>query len=71
MVELNEAFRRAIQKYKYKASYQGLFPVKVNQRHMVVETIAKAGKPYAHGLEAGTSSKAGDSVTVIPLGFTM
>jgi len=57
MVELNEAFRRAIHKYSYKASYQGLFPVKVNQRRMVVETIAKAGKPYAHGLEAGSKAE--------------
>ncbi|WP_027891570.1 biosynthetic arginine decarboxylase [Calidithermus chliarophilus] len=57
VVELNEAFRRAIQKYNYKASYQGLFPVKVNQRRMVVETIAKAGKPYAHGLEAGSKAE--------------
>ncbi|RIH83576.1 Biosynthetic arginine decarboxylase [Calidithermus terrae] len=57
VVELNEAFRRAIHKYSYKASYQGLFPVKVNQRRMVVETISKAGKPYAHGLEAGSKAE--------------
>jgi arginine decarboxylase len=57
VVELNEAFRRAIHKYNYRGSYQGLFPVKVNQRRMVVETIARAGKPYAHGLEAGSKAE--------------
>ncbi|RIH83470.1 biosynthetic arginine decarboxylase [Calidithermus roseus] len=57
VIELNEAFRRAIHKYGYRGSYQGLFPVKVNQRRMVVETIARAGKPYLHGLEAGSKAE--------------
>lgn len=57
VVELNEAFRKAIHKYEYKGAYQGLFPVKVNQRRIVVETVAKAGKPYAHGLEAGSKAE--------------
>jgi arginine decarboxylase len=57
VAELNEAFRRAIAKYNYRGGYQGLFPVKVNQRRMVVETIARAGKPYAHGLEAGSKAE--------------
>ncbi|WP_018464940.1 biosynthetic arginine decarboxylase [Calidithermus timidus] len=57
VVELNEAFRRAIHKYGYRGNYQGLFPVKVNQRRMVVETIAQAGKPYLHGLEAGSKAE--------------
>ncbi|MER3553529.1 MAG: arginine decarboxylase [Meiothermus sp.] len=57
VVELNEAFRKAMEKYEYKGTYQGLFPVKVNQRRIVVETVAKAGKPYAHGLEAGSKAE--------------
>jgi len=57
VVELNEAFAKAIRKYGYKGEYRGLFPVKVNQRRMVVETVAKAGKPYAHGLEAGSKAE--------------
>ncbi|MDX2004240.1 MAG: biosynthetic arginine decarboxylase [Meiothermus sp.] len=57
VVELNEAFRKAIKKYEYGGRYQGLFPVKVNQRRMVVETVAKSGKPYAHGLEAGSKAE--------------
>lgn len=57
VVELNEAFAKAMRKYEYEGEYQGLFPVKVNQRRIVVETVAKAGKPYAHGLEAGSKAE--------------
>jgi arginine decarboxylase len=57
VVELNEAFRKAIKKYHYQGEYRGLFPVKVNQRRMVVETVAKAGKPFAYGLEAGSKAE--------------
>lgn len=55
--ELNEAFLTAIRKYNYGSPYQGVFPVKVNQRRMVVETLAKAGKKYAYGLEAGSKAE--------------
>jgi arginine decarboxylase len=55
--QLNEAFRTAIRKYNYSADYRGVFPVKVNQRRMVVETIAAAGKPYSYGLEAGSKAE--------------
>ncbi|AFZ68543.1 biosynthetic arginine decarboxylase [Deinococcus peraridilitoris] len=55
--QLNEAFRTAIREYEYEGSYQGVFPIKVNQRRMVVETIAEAGYVYAHGLEAGSKAE--------------
>ncbi|MCL5964779.1 MAG: arginine decarboxylase, partial [Deinococcus sp.] len=55
--QLNEAFQTAIRKYNYGADYRGLFPVKVNQRRMVVETVAASGKPYAYGLEAGSKAE--------------
>ncbi len=55
--ELNEAFRAAIAKYGYQGAYQGVYPVKVNQRRVVVETIARAGQPYAFGLEAGSKAE--------------
>ncbi|ADV66885.1 biosynthetic arginine decarboxylase [Deinococcus maricopensis] len=55
--QLNEAFRKAIQEYGYTGNYQGVFPIKVNQRRMVVETIAQAGYDYAHGLEAGSKAE--------------
>lgn len=55
--ELNEAFRRAMEKYGYRGGYRGVYPVKVNQRRLVLETVAKAGRPYHHGLEAGSKAE--------------
>ncbi|WP_293908986.1 biosynthetic arginine decarboxylase [Deinococcus sp.] len=55
--QLNEAFHKAIDKYEYRGAYQGVFPIKVNQRRLVVETIAQAGYSYAHGLEAGSKAE--------------
>lgn len=55
--ELNEAFRRAMEKYGYHGGYRGVYPVKVNQRRLVLETVAKAGRPYHYGLEAGSKAE--------------
>ena len=55
--QLNEAFRKVIAEYSYGGRYQGVFPIKVNQRRMVVETVAAAGYEYAHGLEAGSKAE--------------
>jgi arginine decarboxylase len=54
VVELNEAFLRAIAEYGYRGSYRGVFPIKVNQERYVVEKLVEAGKPYRFGLEAGS-----------------
>ena len=54
VVELNEAFRRAILEYGYQGSYRGVFPIKVNQERYVVERLLEAGRPYHFGLEAGS-----------------
>jgi arginine decarboxylase len=54
IVELNEAFRRAIAEYGYKNTYKGVYPIKVNQDRYIVDTITKAGKAYNYGLEAGS-----------------
>jgi arginine decarboxylase len=54
IVELNEAFRTAITEYGYKGEYRGVYPIKVNQDRYVVEQIAAYGRPYHHGLEAGS-----------------
>ncbi|MFN4071307.1 MAG: biosynthetic arginine decarboxylase [Thermus caldifontis] len=57
VMELNEAFRRAMEKYGYRGEYRGVYPVKVNQRRLVLETVAKAGRPYHYGLEAGSKAE--------------
>ncbi len=54
VVELNEAFRRAIAEYGYKGGYRGVYPIKVNQHRYVVERIVEFGRPYHYGLEAGS-----------------
>jgi arginine decarboxylase len=54
IVDLNEAFRRAITEYGYKGTYKGVYPIKVNQDRYVVETITRTGKAYNYGLEAGS-----------------
>jgi arginine decarboxylase len=54
---INEAFQSSIREAGYKARYQGVYPIKVNQRRVVVETIAEYGARYATGLEAGSKAE--------------
>jgi arginine decarboxylase len=51
---LNEAFNRAIQENKFRGSYRGVFPIKVNQLREVVEEILEAGRPFHYGIEVGS-----------------
>jgi len=57
IVNLNEAFRKAIAENNFKGKYQGVFPIKVNQMREVVEEIIDAGRPYDFGLEAGSKAE--------------
>ena len=54
---LNSAFSNSISEYKYNSTYQGIFPMKVNQRKEVIEEIVKSGKKYSMGLEVGTKAE--------------
>lgn len=54
---INQAFVTSIREAGYKARYQGVYPIKVSQRRMVVETIAEYGARYATGLEAGSKAE--------------
>ena len=51
---LQSAFARAITRYGYKGTYQGVFPVKCNQQRQLVEALVRAGQPHQFGLEAGS-----------------
>ncbi|HEY5610086.1 MAG TPA: biosynthetic arginine decarboxylase [Thermoanaerobaculia bacterium] len=51
---LNGAFNSAIAENRFKGSYRGVFPIKVNQLREVVEEILDAGRPYNFGLEVGS-----------------
>ncbi|MGC4016119.1 MAG: hypothetical protein QM755_16580 [Luteolibacter sp.] len=37
-----------------RASYRGVYPIKVNQQRQVIEEIAEFGKQFHYGLEAGS-----------------
>ena len=54
VVELNEAFGRAISEYGYQGQYRGVYPIKVNQVRYLVERLVEYGRPYHYGLEAGS-----------------
>ena len=54
VVQLNEAFRKAVEEEGYSGCYRGVFPIKVNQMREVVDEILDAGRPYQYGLEAGS-----------------
>jgi arginine decarboxylase len=47
-------FAEAIRMYGYKASYKGVYPIKVNQHRYLVEEIIKHGRNTCLGLEAGS-----------------
>ncbi len=54
IARLNQAFARAIAEYDYAGRYQGVFPVKVNQQHHLIEDIVEFGDEFDYGLEAGS-----------------
>ena len=54
---LNEAFQASINEAGYTSTYQGVYPIKVNQRRVVVETIAEYSNHYKTGLEAGSKAE--------------
>ena len=51
---LNECFRLAIEEYRYRGNYRGVYPIKVNQQRHVVEEIVHFGAAGRMGLEAGS-----------------
>src|SRR6266705_4239219 len=57
VTELNTAFRKAIEESGYGNSYIGVYPIKVNQLHEVVQEILEAGRPFGFGLESGSKAE--------------
>ncbi|MCA1807903.1 MAG: biosynthetic arginine decarboxylase [Kiritimatiellia bacterium] len=55
--QLYDAFNYAINEYGYQGSYRGVYPIKVNQQKQVVAEIVEFGRPYHHGLEAGSKAE--------------
>jgi arginine decarboxylase len=54
---INEAFRTAIAEANYGNIYRGIYPIKVNQLHEVVDELLDAGRPYGMGLECGSKAE--------------
>jgi arginine decarboxylase len=52
--ELFGCFDAAIKEYGYRGRYRGVFPIKVNQQHQVVEELVRVGRACGLGLEAGS-----------------
>src|SRR5262245_6374790 len=51
---LCECFNTSIREYGFRGRYRGVYPIKVNQQHHVVEELVRFGAPYNLGLEAGS-----------------
>ncbi len=51
---LANCFAQAIQEYGYRGSYQGVYPIKVNQQRQLVEEIIEFGEANNLGLECGS-----------------
>ncbi|VAH71743.1 unnamed protein product [Triticum turgidum subsp. durum] len=51
---LHAAFHTAISRTGYTNTYQGVFPVKVNQNRAIVHDLVCFGHAYSYGLEAGS-----------------
>lgn len=54
---LNLAFAAAVDESSYGNIYRGVYPIKVNQLHEVVEEVLDAGKPFGLGLECGSKAE--------------
>ncbi|NNF52580.1 MAG: biosynthetic arginine decarboxylase [Gammaproteobacteria bacterium] len=54
---IHGAFRDAIKNRGYGNRYQGLYPIKVNQLHEVVEEVLESGKEFGMGLECGSKAE--------------
>ena len=54
MQEMANAFSGAIQDNGYRADYQGVYPIKVNQHRYLVEEVDSLGRDLGFGLEVGS-----------------
>lgn len=54
---INNAFRESIRDTGYEGEYRGVYPIKVNQLHEVVEEVLDAGREFRMGLECGSKAE--------------
>ena len=64
---LNKAFHTALKDNGIKGvTYRGVFPIKVNQRKEVVQTLIKSGRKWDYGLEVGSKAELIAALTMDP-----
>ena len=54
---LYSSFKKVIDEFNYKGSFNAVFPLKVNQYPNFITHAAKSGKKYDYGLEAGSKAE--------------
>lgn len=57
LAAINQAFGKAIEESGYTGVYRGVYPIKVNQQQQAVSDVVKFGRPFHHGLEAGSKAE--------------
>ncbi len=55
--KLNRSFEKAIKEADYKGSYRAVYPIKVNQKQLVIQDIMEFGREFHHGLETGSKAE--------------
>jgi arginine decarboxylase len=55
--KLFRVFANSIAEFGYKGSHMAVYPMKVNQRRVVIEEYLREGSRYGFGLEAGSKSE--------------
>src|SRR5262245_4204159 len=55
--KLYRAFQSSIAEFGYKGQHMAVYPMKVNQRRVVIEEYLREGSRYGFGLEAGSKSE--------------
>jgi len=57
LATIHQAFGKTISELGYTGVYRGVYPIKVNQQEQTVSDVVKYGKPFHHGLEAGSKAE--------------
>ncbi len=57
LAAIHQAFGKAIEESGYTGVYRGVYPIKVNQQQQAVADVVKFGRPFHHGLEAGSKAE--------------
>jgi arginine decarboxylase len=57
LAAIYQAFAKAIDECGYAGVYRGVYPIKVNQQQQTVSDVVKFGRPFHHGLEAGSKAE--------------